>query len=161
MKNDISDYLNLNTRLIELGVNNSCDFLIIPENIESANSQEDFIFTETAVDVRKIFKLNSVEIELLQSKDLKLKQRKAIDYFAPILFIGYSMLSENYPIIAKALELLSEHISDYFKGKFGDKNVKLEVIVETKPKSEYKRINYEGGIEGLKEVTEIIKTLKK
>lgn len=161
MKKNITNYLNLDNRLSELGIDASCDFLIIPENIESANSKEDFIFTETAIDIKKLLKINDVRIELLQSKELKLKQRKAIDYFAPVLYIGFSMLSENYPIVSKALELLSNHISDYFKGKFGSKNVKLEVIVETKPKSEYKKINYEGEIEGLKEVAEMIKALNK
>ncbi|GET22138.1 hypothetical protein [Prolixibacter denitrificans] len=161
MKHEITDYINLNNRLKELNIDKSISLSILPENIISANSEDDFVFTDTALEIKKYLNHHDIEIELLKSTDLKLKQRRAIDFFAPIVFIGYSILTENYPIVKTVIDLLSKQISDYYKGTFGKKNVKIEIVVETTPKSEYKSINYEGDIEGLKTIPEIIKSLKK
>jgi hypothetical protein len=160
MTQKISDYINLNQRLDDLDVKIESEFCILPENIASAKSKNDFVFTETALDIKKFLKLNNVEIELLPGNGLKLRQRKSIDFFLPIIFIGYSILTQNESLIATGLEILSKHIINQFKGTFGEKKVKLDIVIETKPKKEYKTINYEGSVEGLKEIPEIIKSLK-
>ena len=156
----ISEYINLDQRFSDLDIKIENEFCILPENIVSAKTKNEFVFTETAIDIKKYLKISGVEIRLLQESDLKLKQRKSIDFFAPIIFIGYSILTENSPLIQIGLEKLYDYITDQFKGTFGEKKVKLEIVIETKPKKEYKSITYEGGLEGLKEIPAIIKSLK-
>lgn len=70
------------------------------------------------------------------------------------------MLSENSTLLSVGINVLSNYVTDYFKGTFGSQNVKLEIIVETKPKKVYKSINYEGNLDGLKDLPKIIKSLK-
>lgn len=160
MNDYITDFINLDEKLIELKFVTENDFYILPENIETANSSEDLVFTETTTEIKKYLNQNGVEIQILQEGSLKLRQRKSVDFYAPLIFVGFSMLSENSTLLSIAINVLSNYVTDYFKGTFGSKNVKLEIIVETKPKKEYKSINYEGNVDGLKDLPKIIKSLK-
>ena len=47
MDNKISDFINLNDKLDYLNIKLTSDFCILPENIETANSAAEFIFTHT------------------------------------------------------------------------------------------------------------------
>ena len=160
MENKITEFINLKERLEELKITPENEFYILPENIEIAKSSDDLIFTETTTDIKKYLNQNGVEIKVLQNGNLKLRQRKSIDFYAPLIFVGFTMLSENSTLLTVGINVLSNYVTDYFKGTFGSKNVKLEIIVETKPKKEYKSINYEGNVDGLKELPKIIKSLK-
>ncbi|MBP1840755.1 hypothetical protein [Formosa algae] len=160
MKENITDFINLDEKLKELKFTPESDFYILPENIETAKSSEDLVFTETTTEIKKYLNQNGVEIQVLQKGGLKLRQRKSVDFYAPLIFVGFTMLSENSTLLTIGINVLSNYVTDYFKGTFGSKNVKLEIIVETKPKKEYKSINYEGNVDGLKDLPKIIKALK-
>lgn len=159
MEQEIKDFIDLNKRLEDLGITLKEGLYILPENIETAENKNEFVFTETTTDIKKYLTQNDVNISVIQEGSLTIRQRKSVDFYAPLLFISFSVLSENSTLITVGINVLSNYITDYFKGTFGSKNVKLEVIVETKAKKEYKSINYEGNIEGLKELTKIIKSL--
>ncbi|MCM8570292.1 hypothetical protein NE848_12945 [Gramella jeungdoensis] len=158
--NKVSEFLNLDKRLTELDLKLDADFCILPENIETADKKTDLIFTESTTSVNKYLKQKNVNIEVLTNGSLQLRQRKSIDFYAPLIFVGFTLLQENSNILSVGINVLSDYISDYFKGSFGEKKVKLELIVETKKNEEYKSLNYEGSVEGLKEVPKIVKSMK-
>lgn len=155
----VEDSINLYEKLQRLKLEFSSNFCILPENIEEAEKQEDFIFTDTSIIVKKIFQNNNIPIEIIRGSNTKYRQRKSIDWHAPTIFIGYALLSENSMVASIGLNVLSNYVSDFFKGTFGEKKVKLEIIVETGRQKTYKRIKYEGNVEGLKDLNQIIKSL--
>jgi len=133
----------------------------LPENLEEAESKSEFVYTDNALTVKKLFRKNNIQSDTLEKENLHFRQRRSIDWYAPTIYIGFSLLTENSTLVSIALNVLSNYITDFFKGTFGEKKVKLDIVVEVTPKTTYKRISYEGNAEGLKNLDKIIKSLKK
>ncbi|MCG9792638.1 hypothetical protein [Flavobacterium algicola] len=130
----------------------------LPENIELAQSNNEFFFADSTVDLRKLLRLNSIETAELISITNSYN-RKSADFYGPAVFISLSLLTQNPDLVSIALNLISNYIYDHFKGKTGSKNVKLEIYVETKKNKTIKKINYDGNADGLSQLNEIIKSL--
>ena len=58
MKQEIEEFINLNDRFKDLNIDSGKQFYILPENIEKATSSSEFIFSDTAITIEKIFKSN-------------------------------------------------------------------------------------------------------
>ena len=122
----------------------------------------EYIYSESTTDVRKALRSENLIIEYLTIDKPLLRARKSADWFGPILFISYSVLSENPTIIGISLNLISSYLYDYFKGAIVEtKKVKFEIVIETKKRKILKKIKYEGTVEGIKELTEVIKRFDK
>lgn len=132
----------------------------IPENVIESDKTSDFIYSETTSDIRKIFRKNNVPIHYLTEDKPLLRSRKGADWFGPTLLIGFSVLFNNPHLIGIILNLISSYLYDFFKGKIGDKSVKFEIVIEYKKRKEYKKIKYEGSIEGIAELEKVIKSSK-
>lgn len=145
---------NLNCKIPET-------FAFLPENFNSAKIENDFIYPDSLSDLNKIFRVKQIPIIKLTTEIPKYRSRKNADLIAPTLFIGFSLFSDNNILISIALNVLSDYITDFFKGTFKNRKVKLEIIVETKKRKEFSKISYDGDIEGLKDLEDIIKSLKK
>ena len=134
-------------------------FLFLPENLFETNEHEKFIYSETATDLKKVFKSMQVPI-LYFSKDKPLfRSRKSSDWFGPTIFIGFSLIANNPQIIGISMNLISSYLYDFLKGTISSKKVKFEIIVERKKGKEYKKISYDGNIEGIKELEKVINSL--
>ena len=160
MTENIEEYINLTHRFKELKCPEPGSYCFLPENIADAKSIKEFIYTDNTQTIRKLFKLNNLPEDRLESTAASYRQRRSIDWYSPALFIGFTLWSQNSDLISVGLNVLSDYITDFFKGSFGKKNVKIDIIVETTPKKTYKKISYEGSAEGLKNLPEIINSLK-
>lgn len=136
-------------------------FCFVPENFGEAKTSTDFIYPESVTDIRKVLKSANIKIGFLADDKPLLRARKFADWFGPTLFIGFSFLAENSDLISVSLNLISSYLYDVFKGNCSGKNVKFDIIIETKEKKEYTKLSYDGNIEGMKELGNIIKQLKK
>ena len=150
----IDTFQNLNFEIPET-------FAFFPENFNSTNSANDFIFPDSLSDLNKIFRVKQIPIVKLTPAIPKYRSRKSADLITPTLFISYSLFSDNSILISLALNVLSNYITDFFKGTLKNRKVKLEIIVETKKQKEFSKISYEGDYDGLKDLEGIIKSLKK
>lgn len=139
----------------------SVGVFFFPENFNAANDTSKFIYSETTSDLKKIFKNNHQLISYINNEKPLLRVRKNADWFGPAIFISFSTLVQNPELINISLNLISNYLYDFFKGSVSEKKVKLDIIVESKKKAEYTKIEYEGNIEGLKDLEKIIKQLKK
>lgn len=136
---------------------NLCFF---PENIETANTKNEFIFTETIVDLNKYFKQNNVNLDFLGGDTELYRSRKNADIYLPAIFISLSVLTENPNIVSISLNILSSYIYDRLKGTIGKKTANVQFHIETKKKDKIITIDYKGDADGIKNLEEIIKTLK-
>lgn len=158
--------MNYKTENIEIDFkcNLSNKFVFLPENIESANSNDEYIFTDTLTDLNKIFRSKNIEFEIFGGNSGLQRSRKSADLYLPAILISYAVLSENANLISVALNLISNYVTDFFKGSKNSKKVNLEIYVETeetkKTKKIIKKITYQANSEGLKELPEILKSIK-
>jgi hypothetical protein len=148
--------IEINEKLTELNLALPSGLTFFPENFEAAKTSDDFVFTESIIDITKVFKSKSIEINQLGGDANKLRSRKNADWYAPAIFFSLHLITENPTIVSISLNVLSNYITDFFKGSFGEKKVKLDIYVEKKGKKKIKKISYNGSIEGLKELEKII-----
>ncbi|MGD1891080.1 MAG: hypothetical protein ACFB15_10865 [Cyclobacteriaceae bacterium] len=161
MKYKIDDYNDIALKCESLNCTVPDTFSFLPENFSNANNIDEFIYAESVVELRKIFKQNNIQLTNLELGTPKFRVRKYADWIGPTLFISFSLLSENNHLISIGLNVLSNYVGDFFKGSLDDKKVKFDIVVETTKEKEYKRIKYEGDPEGIKQLDKIIKSLNK
>lgn len=151
---------NLIDKFKELNINVPKSLTFIPENISEVKDKSDFIFADSTTDFKKIFRLNDLQSKELNSDSSVYRSRKSAEFYGPAIFISLSMLSENPHLIAIAINVTSDYCKDFFKGSLGKKKVKLDIYVETSKKKTVKKISYEGDSDGIKDLTNVIKSLK-
>lgn len=161
MSYKIVEYIETPNKLNLFNFDSNNSFYFIPENINEELESTKYIYPESTTDIRKMLKSENITIEYLTSDKPLLRSRKSSDWFGPTLLITYSLLSQNSTLIGISLNLISSYLYDYFKGSTESKQVKFEIILESKKKKEFKKIKYEGSIEGIKELESVIKGLKK
>lgn len=133
----------------------------LPENLLEVQESKQFIYSESTTDIKKFFKLDKITVDYLTSDKPILRARKSADWLGPTLFIGFSILTENSTLISVSLNLLSNYLYDFFKGTPFNKKVKFEIVIESKKNKDFKKISYEGPVDGIKELEGVIKELNK
>lgn len=153
--------LDISKRLDELGLTLPDKLTFLPDNFDTANAKEDFVFTDTMLDLRKIFRQdNSISIPALGQDTELYRTRKSADIYLPAIFFGLSQITENPTIVSVSLNVLSNYIYDLCKGTSSKKTAHVDLYLETKEKGKVKKLSYKGSLEGLKELDKIIKALK-
>jgi hypothetical protein len=153
--------IDLNVALDRLHIDLPSNLCFFPENIDSAQNEDEFIFTDSVSELIKVFKQHQIEFSTLGGKINLLRSRKNADFFAPVIFLSLSLISENPNLISLSLSVLSNYISDFFKGSIGQKKVNLEFYLETTKDKTIKKLSYNGNVEGIVELEKVIKSLNK
>ncbi|WP_276682526.1 hypothetical protein [Empedobacter brevis] len=82
----------------------------IPENLDTSEKTDEFIFTESIIELNKYFKADNINIESLGGEPELLRSRKNADIYLPAIFIASSILSENPNTISVILNIISSFI---------------------------------------------------
>lgn len=154
------DELNLNNKFEDLRLSFPSTICFFPENVEAAKAKEKFIFTESMVDLNKVFKQNNITLEVLGGDTELYRSRKNAEIYLPAVFFSFAMISENPNIVSVSLNVLSSYVYDRLKGSFGKKTAHVELYIETNEKGKVKKISYKGEASGIKDLGKIIKALK-
>jgi hypothetical protein len=150
----------ISSRLEELGLKLPDTLVFLPENLDSARTKDEFIFTDSMLDLNKIFKQEKISVTTLGNDTELYRSRKNADIYLPAMFFGCSLIIENPTIVSISLNVLSNFIYDHFKGTIGRKTAHIDFYIETHKTGKIKKLSYNGDIEGLKDVEKIIETLK-
>jgi hypothetical protein len=129
------------------------DLMILPELTEDKQN----IYASSTVSFFK-FARKFININYVKKPDIVLEQR-SIDWFGPTLLFTTAALTQNPELVSVALNVLSNYISDYFKGQRAP-NIKINIVIQ-KSKTEYTNFMYEGPKDGLTEIEKVIEKLKK
>lgn len=154
------DELNLNNKLKELSLSLPSTISFFPENLETVEAKEKFVFTESMVDLNKVFRQSNITLEVLGGDTELYRSRKNADIYLPALFFSLSMISENPNLVSVSLNVLSSYVYDRLRGSFGKKTAHVEFYIETKEKGKVKKISYKGEASGIKDLEKVIKALK-
>ncbi|WP_146002781.1 hypothetical protein [Telmatospirillum siberiense] len=153
----IEEYICVKDRASALGVVVPHNIAVLPENFATATSSNEFWQQSEADTVRKIFRKNNIPVDnIFEIDKTPYIQNNGIEWICPTLFITSGIISENSYMVSLALNVLSNYITDLFRGVPGDKKVKFNIVLEKKKNKLCKRISYEGDIEGLSELSKII-----
>ena len=155
----ISDYPDVVQRVTELGCQVPTEIAILPRNFATARSVDELLFESESPTVRVLWrKAGVVETPILTTspKMAQMSEKSFDAWIAPTIFVSLTLLSQNPGLISVALGVVSNYLTDMFKGFTNRQNVKLDIIVETKNKG-FKNIHYDGPVDGLKDLPSIVR----
>ena len=161
MKTNISDYIHVFEKLDELGCSYSEGIAILPVNFETTTPTttiEQLMGTST---IEQLFRRNDVpcsEIRRENEKPSYMGYRSA-EWVLPTLFFSAPLLLANPAIVNVALSVIANFLTDALKKTGRKQTGKLDIVIEIeKNKSKtYKKISYEGPIDGMSKLDEIVK----
>ena len=165
MKTNISDYIHVFEKLDELGCSYPEGIAILPLNFETATPTTTIEQSMGTLATGKLFKMNDVpcsEIRRENEKPSYMGYRSA-EWVLPTLFFSAALLSENPAIVSVSLGVIANFLTDALKKTGRKQTGKLDIVIENeKHKSKtYKKISYEGPIDGMSKLDEIVKEVLK
>jgi len=158
----VLEYVEVKERSLELGCNVPKGLAFLPINFETVSSKDELVHEDSVLTIRKLWRKAGIEETRIEKEGEKIlyEQRNSLELAIPTVFVSFSLLSQNPGLVSVALNIISNYATDFFKGIAGEKKVKFDVIVEQNGKVKSKRIHYEGDIEGLSQLPQVIKELK-
>jgi hypothetical protein len=158
---EITDYLVVSERAESLGFVAPEGLTLLPVNFDTAKSYEEFVFRSEAATLRTLFRNSDLDVERLLPAGAKPSYltNKSFEWTAPTLFVAASLWSDNASAINIALGLITNYLTDYFKGIGGSHKVKVSFVVEKTGSRICKKLSCEGTVEGLSTLASSIKAL--
>ncbi len=153
------DFVDVGEKAKALDCNIPTGIALLPRNFESAESKDDLLHESSAPTVRVLFRNNGIiETPLEREGETfpQISEKAFEEWIGPTIFVTSALLSQNPHIISVALGVISNYLTDWFKGVPGGRDAKLDIVVEEGKKS-YRRIHYEGHVSGLKELVQIVR----
>ena len=158
MEIEVSDYVNVEERSRFLGCNVPTSLAFLPRNFEKAESKKNLLHESSVATIRILFRKNKITetpLELEGEKFPQISEKGFVEWVGPIIFVSFAALSQDPNILSLALGVISNYLTDFFKGIPGIRNARLDIVVETKEKT-YKKIHYEGPVSGLEKLPEVV-----
>ena len=156
----MSNYVDVKKRVEELHCNMPVSIALLPRNFADARSRDELVHESTAPTVRTLWRQNAITETPLERPGEKfpmVSEKAFTAWICPVIFVSYLLMSQNPHMITVALNIISNYLTGWFKGIPKDhRRVKLDIIVETKG-ANYKRVEYEGPLDGLRDLPAVIK----
>ena len=142
MSYKIKEYPKISERVQQLGLISPTHLAILPENFDTTDSYQDLRQAGTASTVMKLWRAENIKFDRLDKTGKKFPNIHNRDsaWIGPTIYIGAALLSENPSLISIALDLISNYLTDFFKGITENKTIKLNIVVETQKSKKVKRI---------------------
>lgn len=157
----VEDYINVKKRIESLGYNQPAAMAILPRNFEKASSRSELVYEGTSETIRKLWKQKGILDTRLEKEGEKtfFVIEESFEWIGPLILFTSTMITQNPQMVDLSIGVISNYLADWFKGiTESEKKAKIDVIVEKKDGS-YKKIHYEGPIEGLKELPGIARSI--
>lgn len=161
MSTETRSYLDVRARAEEFQCQLSDTICFLPRNFDTAKSKEDLLHEGSAPTIRKLLVQEGIELNTLDSPGsrLPLIQEKGIDWIGPTIFLSAEILLNQPDLPSLVLTTVRDYLIAYFRGMGRHPTVRLSVVTERRrgKKKEYRKIKYEGDVEGLKILDSMIR----
>ena len=154
----VTNYIDVSAKALELGLNVPTGLAILPTNFESARSKDELIDEELIPTIRSLWRQAGLSETRLENEDFPVEIRRSLDITLPTIFVGISLLTQNPNLVAIAINIISNYLTDFFKGILDNHKIKLDTIVQ-KTENQFCCVHYEGDKEGLTELPAIIEAM--
>jgi hypothetical protein len=159
MEVQVSDYIDVEKKALELGYAAPTGLTILPKNFATAASANELIHEGTTATVRTLLRQAGIQETRLEKEGEKFPstRQEFWEWIGPIIFVSQWMLTNA--VLPITLGVISSYIYDITKGHHHDAEVTVDYVVETTEKTKhgekrtYKRITIKGSPQEIKEVT--------
>jgi hypothetical protein len=158
----VSDYIDIRGKALELGCRCPETLALLPINFDTASSVSELLQASEAATVKKLFVAEGISIEYILDRDQRppYVKNKSFDWVVPILFFS-CLYSQNPTLVSLALNVLANYATEFFRGEGmggGGSEVSLNIVVEKKNRA-YKKVNYKGPVDGIKDLASVIREI--
>lgn len=135
---------------------------VIPELFDRATAASELRLRSETATLKALLRENGITLGTIGPADARLPfvQNNAHEWVGPTLFISFGYLTQHADVIAVALGVISNYVTEFFMGLGGEKKITLSIVVE-QPDGTCKRLSYEGDAEGLSELAKTIREMSK
>ena len=157
----VVDYFDVKKRALELDCAIPNSLAILPRNFENAKSKVDLVHENTTPTIRILWRQNNIVETPLEKKGENISYvfEESFGWVSPLIFFTSVFIIQNPYLIDVAIGVISNYLTDWFKGiSDKEKKVSLNIVEETRSGS-YKKIDYSGPLEGLQELPAIIRSI--
>lgn len=155
----IQEYLDVATRAQGLGCEIPSSLAILPRNFAEAAESRELLYEDETPTVRILWReAGVVETPLLPpgTPTPQISEKSFESWMGPTIFVSLSLMSQNPELVSVALSVISNYLTDWFKGFTDRRKAKLDIVVQTRNVG-YKKIHYDGPVDGLKDLPPIVK----
>jgi hypothetical protein len=155
----ITDYVDVEGRMQELGCIAPAGLAILPANFGDVACPSEFLTSGTAPTIIKVLRRGGVEAGLVQADDNRpgFVHNKSHDWVVPAIYISAELLKTSPDLVSIAIDLIRDYAVSLYRGIANKKVIKAEIVVQQSDSHTYKRLTYEGDVEGLRELAQIAK----
>jgi len=157
----ISDYIDVASQAEALGCNIPSGIALLPRNFQTTTNKSELFHESSAPTVRTLWRQAGITETPLESKYerfLTVSEHGLEVWVGPTILVTAAWLSQNPEVLSVGLGVISEYLADVFRGLHRRPKVSLSVVVE-KGKGKCRRVEYQGSVDGLKELPPIIDKL--
>jgi hypothetical protein len=152
----VVDYPNVREKITSLGLSEPDGVVFLPRHFAEANSVADLEYENETSTFRSLMRQGGIPVSRLERGKINFKDEQSIAFIAPIIFITSQLIVQNPLLLDVMVNVVSSYVYDVISGTHRGDKVKMEYVVETKS-GLYKRLTYEGNVDGMKELPKIIK----
>ncbi len=161
---EVSDYPDVGERAEALGCNIPTGLALLPRGFDIASSLDELLHESSVPTVRSLWRQSGIQETKLEAEGQHFPyiEEKSGEWIGPTIFLASALYTQNPGIIAVALNIISNYLTEHlFKGYPGAPKAKLDIVLENAKGKGAKRIHYEGDPQGLSEVAHIIEEMSK
>lgn len=151
-------FVDVVERAQDLGCRVPTGLAILPRNFESAASKDELLHESEAPTVRILWRRDGVEetpIEAEGERFPQISEKSFEEWVGPTIFVSGTLMSQNPAIVSIALGVISNYLTDWFRGMpTGRRKAKLDIVLQV-GKGQYKKLHYEGPVEGLEDLAAV------
>ena len=147
----VENYVNVKEKAQKLKLNIPSQIALLPLNFETAITKEELVHAPTTPTIRKLWRQNNIQETPIEKSGEKIpcSTEKAFECIIDIIFVSFLLLSQNPHLITIALNVISNYLTDWFKGiPYNEGKAELSIVVETRS-GDCKKVKYKGPPDGL------------
>jgi hypothetical protein len=162
MSTVIAPFIDVKARADELGCAAPGGLTLLPRNFETATRRDELVHDASGLSVRAVWRAEGVQETRLEpeGETWAAAQKDSAEWIGPIVFVGSTLLSQNPDALNVGLGVVANYVTDLLRGLPRDRQTaQLSVVVEIEA-GITRRVDYEGPVEGIADLADVIRELR-
>jgi len=155
VKIEVTEFVDVDSRLKSLGMALPDGFVIMPSNVATAEDAEELVYAESATAIVKLLRqFSGLDPKTLSDPPLQVVHNRDISVYLPLMYISANCFVENREALEAALKVIAEYVSTLLRGLAKGRNLSSAFVLERKVTGAtiYERFEYTGPPETLLQV---------
>jgi hypothetical protein len=115
------------------------------------------VFSNNTSAIAKLLQENGISARQADvSGQVLFRDERSFTWLGPVLFVSAAAYAENPNIVSVALGVIANYLTDIFRGQTSTTRAKLEILTEMSPGKTYRKVSYDGPVEGLRDLPKVV-----